>query len=394
MKPMRFGPGRLAVLLASWLAFVLAAGLPALAAEETQEPPEVRLEAEFGPTAPEAVVRQFQVEAGRRLPGWMGGRPEAGAEAEGWAVLLEETPRGVVVRMELPPGATADAAPVAEAFRQPMELLLREVGASYSTRLDVQVPSVPSPGLPGGPWLPAAGAVAVVGAVALIVLRFRRARPAGTPRLWGLPVIGVLPESLLRLGRLYHLQAKPCQAMTWFFLQRAGGQREFVLVGPTPEAAAIVAVGIAANLSRQGQSVLLVDVAGPGEVFPGVLARFGPEDAEAVAGSTAASGLPDVDHMTLGEVPLRAGALPADVLDRYRVVLHVLPPGQRPAGMGVLEIVHRATLRAAVPLWFSRRTLGWVVLGESVPVRVSDAYYTRYYYARIQEPGVPSHALA
>lgn len=389
---MRFGPGRLALLLASWLAVVLVAVSPVHAAEEVPEPPEVRLEAEFGPTAPEAVVRQFQEEADRRVPEWMGANPAASASADGWALMLERTPRGLVVRMEMPADATVDAAPVAEALRQPMAGLLREVGGNYSTRLDVRVPQS-GLSLPGGPWVavPAVAAMIVVGG-GLLLLSRRRGR-TGVPRLWGIPVIGVLPESLLRLGRLYHLQAKPCQAMTWFFLQRAGVRREVLLSGPTPEAAAIVALGIAANMARQGQSVLLVDVAGGGEVFPGVLARFGPEDTTVGEGGTA-SGLPGVDHMALGEVPLRAGILPEDVMERYRVVLYVLPRGHRPAGMGVLEIVHRASLRLALPLWFSRRALGWVVVGESVPVRISDAYYTRYYYERIQEPGVPTHALA
>ncbi|MEB3298529.1 MAG: hypothetical protein VKO21_03490 [Candidatus Sericytochromatia bacterium] len=377
-----------AVLWAPCLILGLVAAEPG-SAEEALVLPQVRIEAEFGPTAPAGIVRRFQDEAALRLPRWMAEGPASGAVESGWSVELEETPRGVILKME----TAADVDQAAQAFRQPLAGLLEEVGGAYTTRLEV-VPSAGSPERTSS-WMAYAAAVGaavlLLGGLGATVAR-RRVSRAPRASLWGLPVVGVLPESLLRLGRLYHLQAKPCQAMAWFFAQRAEGRREVLLSGPTLEAAAVVAVGLAVQFARRGERVLLVDVAGSGEVFQGVLARFGPQDGEAAV--PLASALPGVDHMALGERPARAGSLPEELTREYRHILLVLPDGPRPLGVPVLEIVHRVRPFAALALLLARRSLGWVLIGDAVPERVSDAYYTRYYYERLHDPAGPSHALA
>ncbi|MBM3275328.1 MAG: hypothetical protein FJZ00_09255 [Candidatus Sericytochromatia bacterium] len=367
--------------------------------------------AEYGPTAPEKIVRDLQVRTDRdafilftqALPEAMRGKP--------FELAVDPASGGVTVRLAIE-GSSSDAKMVAQAMMVPLEDLVHEVGGDYSAKVTVKAPGFEMPGLgmpnfslpklpdlPAMPALPADGAAKAVGGAVLagggallVVFLIRRGfkgpKRLPLPTLWGSPVLGLLPESLARVGKLYHLQSKPCQAMGYFFMQQAHAVRKVAISSPTPEAGGTVAVTLGLFLVREGQKVLLVDLSGETNVVPAILSRFGtPPEEQAETGAHGTS-IPDLDLMTMNRSDGTLPDLPPEIADGYQRILYVMPPGFRPRAIPCIDVVLKPSLKAALASVLGAPRVGWVFFGDGVPMRVSDRYYTRYYYEKLHEVSV------
>ncbi|MBM3266926.1 MAG: hypothetical protein FJZ01_04680 [Candidatus Sericytochromatia bacterium] len=379
--------------LALWAPVALAEGMSHAA-----------LTAEYGPTAPERIVADLQARARSDVPALFLGALPKDLEGRAWQIAVETASGGISVQVEVE-GSPADAKAAAQALIVPLEDLVHEVGGDYSAQVTLEssgfalpglalpklaLPELPKvPGIPGGAGMAAVGAI-VAGAGALLVFFLIRRGLRGPkrlplPTLWGAPVLGLLPESLARVGKLYHLQSKPCQAMGYFFMQQAPSIRKVAVTAPTPEAGGTVAVTLGQFLVREGQKVLLVDLSGETNVVPAIFARFGAPPGEACDGAAAGTGIQDLDLMTMSRADAALPELPAEIEHGYDRIIYVIPPGQRPRGVPCVDVVLKPSLKAALAAAFGAPRVGWVFFGDGVPMRVSDRYYTRYYYEKLHE---------
>ncbi len=372
--------------------------------------------AEYGPDAPPdiAVRLQQRLEAD---PSPLYGALPADLKGRAFSMDIREIPRGVDVALSIQ-GTPRDAEVAARAIARPLSDIAQEEGGDFAEKTTVTGSTFTWPTLPRLRWphlelpqlglpkgtLPAAGSnlhlgtmaraiagsIAAFGAAALLVGFLRRrgsgpSNPKSPPaKFWGSPVLGLLPESLARVGKLYHLQSKPCQALSHFFGQQAEGTREVVIAGEVFEAAATVAVCLGLFLARQQDRVLLVDMSQDDPVIPSILARFGPGQDKAEGGASS-TGIPDLDLFSAqapgGELP----EIPEDLARRYERILFVAPAGERPADRPVVDVLGRAGFSAGLKLAFRRNRLGCVFFGGTIPDRLSDRYFTRYYFERLQD---------
>lgn len=365
--------------------------------------------AEYGPTAPSKIVQDLQTRAQNEVPAlFLDAFPQE-LRGRAWQLQVDDASGGVTVQVAIE-GSATDIKKAAEALVVPLEDLVHEVGGDYSAKVTLKTsafslpsislphvtlpsvswPSMPS-GVPGGGAAKAlAGAILAGGGALLVAFLVRRGLKGGSkrlplPSLWGAPVLGLLPESLARVGKLYHLQSKPCQAMGYFFLQQAPTVRKVAITSPTPEAGGTVAVTLGLFLVREGQKVLLVDLSGESNVVPAILARFGTPPEDGGPGGAQGTSIPDLDLMTIGRSDGVLPDLPSEIAEGYDRILYVMPPGQRPRGVPCIDVVLKASIKAAVAAWFGAPRVGWVFFGDGVPLRVSDRYYTRYYYEKLHE---------
>ena len=371
--------------------------------------------AEYGPDAPrDLATRLWQhLEAD---PSPLYGALPADLRGRAFSMDIREIPRGVDVALSIE-GTPDDAEAAARAIAQPLSDIAQEQGGDYAEKTTVTGSTFAWPTLPPLRWphlalpqlsLPRlawpspgrgphlgtvvraiAGSLAAFGAAALLVGLMRRggSRPSNRKSppatFWGAPVLGLLPESLARVGKLYHLQSKPCQALSHFFGQQAEGAREVVIAGEVLDASGTVAVCLGLFLARQQDKVLLVDMSQDDPVIPGILARFGPgQDKQEGASST---GIPDLDLFTAPSAGAELPEIPEDLACQYARILFVAPPGQRPAGRPVVDVLGGAGRAEGFKLAFKRNRLGCVFFGNKVPDRLADRYFTRYYYERLQD---------
>lgn len=368
------------------------------------------IKAEYGPDAPALVVTRLQGRV-QEDPSPLYGALPSSLKAQGFALSISNTPRGVDVQIQVA-GSAQDAKAAAEAIARPLTDLAQEEGGDFAERTTVRGEGFAWPGLPelpslplsapgsataGVAWIdrvrPLAGALAALGLAALLVgLLRRRKRGSGKKMpmatLWGAPVLGLLPESLARVGKLYHLQSKPCQALAYYFGQHARDRREVAIVGPTAEATGTVAVCLGLFLAKEGEKVLLVDMAQDNPVIPSILARFGPPPEVAQGASETA--IPDLDLWVAPSSDRDLPALPEDLARAYVRILYVPAPGARPKRAPVIEIAHKISFAAGLKAALRGKRVGWVLFGDSVPMRISDRYFTRYYYERLHDVSRPA----
>lgn len=380
------------------LALLLLTGLPAVAADLSES----AITAEYGPTAPAKIVRDLQARVDTDIPQLVQEAIPAELRGHAFQMDVEQASRGVKVHLAIE-GSSKDANQLAKAISGPLEDLVHEVGGDYSAQVSIKMagglsfptlslPAMPAmpkmPVMPQLPAIPQAVAFAVLAGIGAIIVAFVLRRGRGKsrklplPTFWGFPVLGLLPESLVRVGKLYHLQSKPCQAMGYFFLQQAQGLRQVAITAPTPEAGGTVAVCLGLFLVREGEKVLLVDVSGDSNVVPSILARFGTPPDEASLGSAQGTSIADLDLMSMPKSDGRIPDLPAEITGNYNRLLFVLPPGASAKSIPAVDVVTKPSPRF---IFSGRQRVGWVFFGDSLPLRVSDRYYTRYYYEKLNE---------
>ncbi len=360
--------------------------------------------AEYGPTAPSKIVEDLQARAQTDVPNLFLDAMPKDLEGRAWQVSVDDASGGIAVQVDVE-GSVGDAKQAAQALIVPLEDLVHEVGGDYSASVTLEtsgfqlpgitlprfsVPGMPKlPDLPGGAGKALAGAILAGAGALLVVFLIRRGlkgpKRLPLPTLWGSPVLGLLPESLARVGKLYHLQSKPCQAMGYFFMQQAHSVRKVAISAPTPEAGGTVAVTLGLFLVREGQKVLLIDLSGETNVVPAILARFGTPPGENAEGGALGTSIPDLDLMTMSRGDASVPDLPAELDHGYDRIMYVMPPGQRPRGVACIDVVLKPSLKAAIAGLFGAPRIGWVFFGDGVPLRVSDRYYTRYYYEKLHE---------
>jgi hypothetical protein len=94
--------------------------------------------------------------------------------------------------------------------------------------------------------------------------------------------------------------------------------------------------------------------------------------------------------MLLSKNPEGIPDLPQELLDQYSRVLYVLAPGVRTRQIPVVDVVFKASLSLIFKNLWGVRRVGWVFYGDGVPIRISDKYYTRYYYEKLHEASSPA----
>lgn len=392
----RISPIRVAAVVAALWAAVLALSAHAAGLARAE------ITAEYGPTAPSKIIQDLQTRAQNEVLGLFLDSFPADLRGRAWQIQVDEASGGVTVHLALE-GSPGEVRRAAEALMVPIEDLVHEVGGDYSAQVKLETPAFSLPGialprvswsgLPNLPGVPAgkalAGALVAGGGALLVAFLIRRglggSKRLPLPSVWGAPVLGLLPESLARVGKLYHLQSKPCQAMGHFFLQQAQTVRRVAITSPTPEAGGTVAVTLGLFLVREGQKVLLVDLSGESNVVPAILARFGSPPEEGGPGGAQGTSIPDLDLMTMSRADGTLPDLPPELTETYDRILYVMPPGKRPRGVPCVDVVFKTSLKAAMAAWFGAPRVGWVFFGDGVPLRVSDRYYTRYYYEKLHE---------
>ncbi|MBU6429368.1 MAG: hypothetical protein KGR26_10180, partial [Cyanobacteria bacterium REEB65] len=311
------------------------------------------IRAEFGPAAPIDIVESLQSRVAsdteqiyQALPPDFKGRD--------FSIAVADTPRGVDLGLQID-GSPSEVKRVANAIAMPLQDVAQEVGGDYAVAVTVhttglQLPELPpiampkigTPRLPPGTWQIFAWSALAGSGLAILALVMRRARrPRQPSRLpfamhWRAPVLGLLPESLTRVDKLYHLQSKPCQAMGYFTIGRMADLRDVAIVSEGQVAAATVALCLALHLVHEGERVLVVEMGADGAGVSALLSRFGPPPDQ--ADGRRETSIPDLDLLQLptpgGEIP----EIPAELKQGYVRILYLLPPGKRPKGVAAIEV--------------------------------------------------------
>ncbi|MBI6547092.1 MAG: hypothetical protein HY692_09875, partial [Cyanobacteria bacterium NC_groundwater_1444_Ag_S-0.65um_54_12] len=190
----------------------------------------VVIRAEYGPAAPARIVQDLQQRVPDAAPDLVRKSLPPALADHAWQLQVARSERGVLLSIALE-GTPNEAKALALAVISPLEEFLQETGGDYSQQVTLQTSWLQLPVnlelrelrdlsrfQQGALWV----FLAIVGGTLSVFLAwrgFRRLNKLAFPNYWGWPVIGLLPESLTKVAKPYHLQSKPCQAMGHFFLQ-------------------------------------------------------------------------------------------------------------------------------------------------------------------------------